>query len=336
MRDAYDEVDLRIIHALQIAPRAAWRQLAGPLGLSAATLARRWQHIVGNGDAWVSAYPSPRRVGGAAFVEITCEAGAVDDVAASISRLPLFPAAWEMSGGRDILATARATSVLELHACVRGLRATPGVRGVQSHVATRTFASAQRWRLDALDARQSRAVRALAPSPSLQPAGELDRLDQRLMVALSLDGRAPAADLARDLGVSINTVRRRMHRLIDSGELEVRCDVSRVIAGREVLAMFWLRVPPDALVETARALAGAPSIRRLSSVTGTHNLMLMAWLRHTADLPDYEALLTRMAPHTSVGERAISIRTIKHAGRVLDDDGRVREIVPLDFWQSAP
>ncbi|CAN5344832.1 hypothetical protein BH09ACT9_BH09ACT9_40940 [soil metagenome] len=49
-----DEIDLRIINALQLAPRSKWLSLAEPLELDAATLARRWNRLSESSLAWVT------------------------------------------------------------------------------------------------------------------------------------------------------------------------------------------------------------------------------------------------------------------------------------------
>ena len=40
-----DEFELELIHALQLRPRAEWAELAHPLGVSSATVARRWRSL---------------------------------------------------------------------------------------------------------------------------------------------------------------------------------------------------------------------------------------------------------------------------------------------------
>ncbi|WP_338698562.1 AsnC family protein [Streptomyces sp. Q6] len=54
---AVSEADLTLIHALQIAPRASWAQLAATLGPSAETLARRWSRLTARGHAWAGVLP---------------------------------------------------------------------------------------------------------------------------------------------------------------------------------------------------------------------------------------------------------------------------------------
>ncbi|WP_370343329.1 Lrp/AsnC family transcriptional regulator, partial [Pararhodobacter marinus] len=47
-----------------------------------------------------------------------------------------------------------------------------------------------------------------------------DDTDLRLIAALRRDGRAGLATLAADLGLSRNTLRARLNRLIETGEIQ--------------------------------------------------------------------------------------------------------------------
>ncbi|MFE5097537.1 AsnC family protein [Streptomyces sp. NPDC056638] len=61
-------MDLALVNALQLRPRASWTELAPPLGVTAGTLARRWERLTGEGLAWASAVP------GREFVRPRCTA----------------------------------------------------------------------------------------------------------------------------------------------------------------------------------------------------------------------------------------------------------------------
>ena len=70
-----DELDLRLIHALQTRARIPWTTLAGILRVDAATLMRRWRRLVDHGYVYVTALiPLPASKLALAFVEILREA----------------------------------------------------------------------------------------------------------------------------------------------------------------------------------------------------------------------------------------------------------------------
>lgn len=332
MADNYDESDLRLVHALQIVPRAPWAQLAPPLGLSAATVGRRWAAIVDRGDAWISGYITAGRMSSGAIVEVDCVPDAVSDAAADMARLPTCLSIEVTSGGRDLLVTLVTRSIPDLSNKLEILGRTTGVRRVRGNLITSIFASGASWRLDALAPGQEEAIRRLAaPTPSGR-VRQLDQLDEMLSIALSRDGRASAAELAQSLSVSINTVRRRVSGLLDSRVLEIRCDVTRAVSGHELAVTLWLVVPPQDLVGYARRVSRMREIRLVVSVAGPYNLLIAAWLRHATDLPDFESRLTHDADGVRISDRSVVLRTVKHVGRLLDDSGRVCAAVPVDVW----
>src|SRR5689334_25352106 len=64
------ELDLEIVNALQINPRAEWSRIADALGLSGPTVARRWNTLAELGQAWITPAPGQRYLsaGWSAFI----------------------------------------------------------------------------------------------------------------------------------------------------------------------------------------------------------------------------------------------------------------------------
>lgn len=53
-----DRLDLALLHALQIAPRASWTRIGQAIGVDPVTAARRWTRLTGEGYGWLTAYCS--------------------------------------------------------------------------------------------------------------------------------------------------------------------------------------------------------------------------------------------------------------------------------------
>lgn len=95
-----DETDRRLLHALQIEPRAAWADLAPVVGVDAATLARRWARLSDAGIAWVTGHSTR---GQTALLEVECDLARLDDVAAELQRDRHVAVLDHTSGSRDLL-----------------------------------------------------------------------------------------------------------------------------------------------------------------------------------------------------------------------------------------
>ncbi|ALJ19313.1 Lrp/AsnC family transcriptional regulator [Microbacterium sp. No. 7] len=332
-RRSGEEVDLQIAHALQIAPRASWSDLGDALGLSESTVARRWAHMTERGDAWLGAYvaaPHTRM----AMVMLSLLPARFDDVVGELSRVGAVGTIEEVSGRWDLLVSVTATSVSRLARTVRVVRGLDGVTDSNVVVFSGLTHHAVRWRLDALSPAQAARVAELAPQPSYAPLSRIDAFDGELAHLLSLDARTPAATLARELSVSINKVRRRLARLMDSGWLSMRCDVSMGLSGHEFVVYLYFRVPPAQLPACATALGTLPEVRLVGQLAGPHNLMCTVLLRKPQDLQPFELRLAEICPEAQIFDRTVVMRAVKRIGRVLDDAGRVQQVVALDYLRG--
>ncbi|KDN20059.1 AsnC family transcriptional regulator [Amycolatopsis rifamycinica] len=331
------EQDLKLADALQAAPRASWSTLGDALGLSAVTVARRWDALVERGDAWLTAYP-----GGAlleqltlAFVAIDCEPGAALPVAAALASDGHVATVEYVAGPCDLLVHVVAPSLRELAAHVADrIAAVPGVARVRTTLSPRMFTEGSRWRVRAISPRQREALSA-KPARHRAPL-RFDAADRALILALGADARASAAALAAALGVGATTVRRRLDGLLGRGAIRVRCEIARSVSPAPVTVTLWLRVPPDKLETTARSLAMVPEVRMCAALTGAENLMLVLWLASPPDVLAVEARLAAKLPWLEITGRAVTLRSIKLMGRLLDSAGRGTGRVPLDFWAAVP
>lgn len=327
------ELDLAIVNALQISPRAPFAAVAKALRVDAVTVARRWERMREAGLAWVTAYPLDTS-GAGAFIEIDCAPGRKAEVAATLAADPQVVTVEHTAGGRDLIATVLAPDFETLAGyVVDRLGAMSDVTGTRMHLSTRGYTEGANWRLGSLDREQREAIGALALP---RHAGSTDLAAHReLVLALGPDGRAPLTALAADLGVSVNTASRRLTRLLDSGQLALRCELARSLSGAPVSATLWADVPPEQLDAAGTHIAKMPQVRMCLGIAGPHNLMLTVWLPTVGDAHLLEVRLAQEIPHLRVAERAIALRAVKLMGRLLDPAGRAVGFVPLDVWAPS-
>ncbi|GAA4499359.1 AsnC family transcriptional regulator [Actinoallomurus oryzae] len=332
--NALRELDLALINALQIAPRAPWRLIGEVLEVNPVTAARHWERLSTEGLAWVTAYgaPSLMRSMSFALVAVHCTADRVHDVAAALADDPQAVTIAHTVGTCDLLVTVWTPDLPTLsHYLLRRLNTLPGVVSSRTSVANEMFVEGSHWRLGSLSPAQRRRLQG--GSPSRTRVAELRPEDRRLAVALSRDGRASYEELATATGASPSTVRRRLYRLLDSGALTLRCEVSRSFSGRPVSATLWIDVPHHALADAAAHLAGLPQTRMCAAVVGHSDLALTVWLRSVEELQPLEMEIAAAVPNLVVAERTLTLRHVKLMGRVLRDDGRAARAVPLDIWR---
>jgi DNA-binding Lrp family transcriptional regulator len=329
-----DEVDRRIVHALQIHPRAPWRLVGEVLAIDPVTAARRWQRMEADRLAWVTAYPrlADARNAVTAVVEFDTRPGAGSQVAETIAAQPRALNVKETAGGRDLVVSVQAPTLDELARFISlHLATVPGVTATRTHLVTAMPTEGSSWRLRSLDSDQQFRLERAAATPAGPVSDAVwDAVDARMLTLLSTDGRMPIRRLADELGTSVTTAGRRLRQLVGT-RISLRCDVARQVSGWPLSAVYFASAPADKLREISQALASVSEVRACAITAGPHNLVIDVWLRSLPDVHSLEAHLCLRLPPLRVADRAVVLRTVKHMGRLLDVDGRCRGVVPLDW-----
>jgi DNA-binding Lrp family transcriptional regulator len=325
VRDSVDEVDLALVNAVQVTPRASWTRLGRALGIDAATAARRWQRLHESGLAWVTCVVGPARHGTfcMAYLELDCAPGSLDELAARLTELDRVLYVHHLTGRFPLLAVlARPDPAAVAEYLRERIEPLPGLRDYRCELRTVGYSEPSRWRLRSLEPAQWQAL-----EPEHEPAGprggvRIDAVDQQLYELLREDGRMAYTELARRARISEPTARRRVNRLLTNRALRLRCDIAQPISGAPVTAVIWASVPASALAKAGATLAALPQVRLCCALTGPRNLLLMVWLRDPREMPELELILRERAPELTVLDRAICLRTLKQMGRLLDAQGR--------------
>ncbi|GED84290.1 Lrp/AsnC family transcriptional regulator [Streptomyces sp. 6-11-2] len=331
------EFDLALVHALQLQPRASWSELAPLLGVTSGTLARRWERLTAEGLAWVYAAPGRAfsRTRCTAFVLLRCRPGARQRLAEQVSAFEeVVTVELTAPGTADLLLDVLVPDVASLtHSLTERLAGLPGVSAVECLFATSLYTEGSRWRLHSLDSAQRGALGPPGAGPrGAASSGALDDLDRALLDALVRDGRLGLAALGERIGTSAATVRRRVHRLIDSEMIAFRCDMAPRLTGLPVSVTFRGQVPTRDLNTLHRTPATLPECRLVAAVTGTSNVLATFWLRDIGDVQRRETAMCARLPSLTVVDRIVGVRTVKRMGHLLDGDGRRTGTRPIRPW----
>ncbi|MFI2752375.1 Lrp/AsnC ligand binding domain-containing protein [Cellulomonas sp. P22] len=334
MKDVvFDDLDQRLIDALQARPRASWSSLATMLGSSAVTLSRRWERLRSSGAAWMTVAPDLSTGRGSlamgmALVELQVRTGTLHTTAAELALCPEIATLEMTSGGRSLMLTVIAGDGDALASfLVDTLESMPGVTQVHTHPASRTLMDASGWRLRAEDHDRHGpgTDRARRPMPHGELAGAIAR-------ELAKDGRASAAAVAANVGVSTRTARAAVAALVASGHLRFRTEIARPLSGWPVCSWYLIRSTPSRRDEVGRQLSQLREVRAIMQTVGTSDLAVVVWMRSLTDVQELELSIERSLPDVVIEDRVLVFRTVKLMGRLLDEDGRARGFVPLPTY----
>ena len=140
---------------------------------------------------------------------------------------------------------------------------------------------------------------------------ELDGTDQAIIEALAEDARMSFSEIARRLEVSPGMVRKRYHRLIEDGLVQVHAITNPLLTGRNVWAMVGIKVEAGRLQEVSAQIAAFEEVVYLIVVAGSQDLMAEVFARDHAHLLDF--LSTRLQKLEAVRETEVwmNLRIVK-------------------------
>ncbi|PSK99009.1 AsnC family transcriptional regulator [Murinocardiopsis flavida] len=305
-----DDLDLDLIAALQVAPRAPANVVADVLGASASTVGRRIQRlhaesllrVIGQVDWRLFSDARPRHVW------ISTVPGRAQEVAHRLAERGDTQFVAMTSGDADVYGVLHPRG----RAAVRDLLtldvpSIPGIVATRSDLVLRPVSRADSWRLRRLTPDR---VAALEPHavPAAGAHGDTDPLSpQELAVArlLHRNGRTASGEVARELGVSQSTAYRVVQSLLGRGVVRPRVEVEPALLGMGLEAVLALTVQPGAITAVADALADDPHARYVTIVAGAEALILHGVFPDEERLADF--LSVDLARLPGVGGIRVSV-----------------------------
>jgi Lrp/AsnC family leucine-responsive transcriptional regulator len=147
---------------------------------------------------------------------------------------------------------------------------------------------------------------------------KIDPVDRRLLLALSKDGRRPAADLAKELGLSRQAVTERIRDLERRRViLGYRAEVDPAALGLSVRAHVRLtldgRAPAVQHKEVLRRLSASPLVRSVHRVSGEDCVVAQVLCRR---IEDVSALLADLQATRAIASSRTSfvLQTVMERG----------------------
>src|SRR4051812_4914943 len=112
----------------------------------------------------------------------------------------------------------------------------------------------------------------------------LDELDQKVIAVLQENARTTNAEIARIVGSTEPTVRRRVDRLLDNNVIKVVAVATPVQLGYDVIAILNIQIDHSQLDTIEQALLSMPEIRFASVTFGSYDIVVEAWFQNNAEL----------------------------------------------------
>ena len=115
----------------------------------------------------------------------------------------------------------------------------------------------------------------------------MDQLDYSILSHLQSDGRRPFTEIAKELGVTEGTVRKRAMRLIEDNVVRIIGLVDPHKVGFEAPAIIQVSVTPPHLEAAAKEIESFPEVSYLLMVSGEYDLMVEVRCRDREHLSSF-------------------------------------------------
>jgi Lrp/AsnC family transcriptional regulator for asnA, asnC and gidA len=310
-----DTLERQIVAVLQVDARCSWRKAAAVLGESERTVSRKGGELLDSGMVSVCGIrPKPAAV----VVEMTCSPGTARAAAQALAQRPDTTFAYTVTGSGDCVAEVLTDRQRLGTVLAEELPATIGLTHATSYPVLRYFRTIRGWQPQALSTAQVAALqtgRPLDPG-ALDTAVELGKNDDLLVEALCADGRTTFEALARRIGVSEATARRRTEWLLETNQVELRVIVEPAALGLPVEALLWIRATPRAVGAIGAQLAALPQVRYAAAIAGDYQIVADVTLADASALYRFVTESAWAAEASSV-DTSVLLEARKRGGKQL-------------------
>jgi DNA-binding Lrp family transcriptional regulator len=321
--------DLRILRALQLAPRASFARIGEALGMHERTVSRRYRRLHREGVLRVFGVANPLALGQEVWqVRVRCRPDGAEGLAGVLAARD--DVAWVAitAAGSEVSFSIRTVSAERRDLLLtRILPRSAHVLDIQAAAVLHVFLGmgSDDWSplAEHLTVEETALLADGAVLPVRARSGlELEPHDAAILRVLARDGRASTASLAEAAGISEGRAARRLAVLIESGVVVIDVDLAAEAFGYALHASLLLRVTPARVESVGRSLAKLPEIGFVASISGVNNLLASVICRGLSDL--YAFTTARIG--TLEGIQTMEVvpyqRVVKQAGGLVVD-GRV-------------
>jgi DNA-binding Lrp family transcriptional regulator len=324
-----DDLDWKIIQAIQIDPRVGFSRAAEVLGVSEQTIGRRYRRLRADGLLRVIGLVDPRSAGQSEWVvRVGCRPGGAGPLAEALARRDDVSWVTLSAGGSEIVCSVRSrTDQQRDDLLLQRLPATSQVLSMSAHAILHRFVGGSSGDWDGYGGRLTAGQIGLlrtgiaAPTPRRDPRPDspaLEPADGPLLAELARDGRASYAALAAVTGWTQARATRRLAALQRAGIFYFDVDLATQLLGFGTSAYLFLTVEPAALAGIGAELAGHPEVPFAAAITGSASVYCSVVCRDTEEL--YRYVTTRISVVSGVRQLEISpiLRRVKQAGTRMD------------------
>ncbi|WP_262106899.1 Lrp/AsnC family transcriptional regulator [Arthrobacter sp. Marseille-P9274] len=310
-----DNLELRIVEALQIDGRASWRKIASALGENERTVARRGSEMLASGVVSVAAiHLQPASI----LIRARCTPGTIEQTLEALASRGDTSFVYAVTGPSDVVAELLTTPEAMGQLITKDLPTTPGVVNLETYPALKFYRTIGGWRLGVLSEAEAAAMGSSGGSDTflLEPMAELDPADASILECLQGDGRMGFEELGKRVGLSESTARRRVESLLSARQIQIRALIEPRSAGLPVEALIWFRLSPQRIATVADSLMMHRKVRYAAVIAGGYQLLVDVTVKSMNELNEFLSNAEWVGDVDGI-ETSLIIGARKRGGRVV-------------------
>ncbi|WP_228554033.1 Lrp/AsnC family transcriptional regulator [Catenulispora pinisilvae] len=323
--------DVRIIRALQIAPRASFASIAAALVLTERTVNRRYRRMHTDGVIRVAGVVNPGALGQSRWlVRLRCRPGSVAAIADALAKRDDVNRVAIGAAGSEVTCAIQSRDQAQREELLgQKLPRTAAVLDISAFAMLRQFMGGHGHHWAALHGVLSLEQKAMlgsdGPPFTESPVVADDPVhfsaeDEKILDSLAADGRASAVDLATVADSTPGRVSRRLRVLFHQRVVYIDVEIVPAALGYHTQANLWLRVHPSEVKNAGRTLARGPEIAFAAAISGPYNLHAVAHCRNLDELFEFTPQRIGALPGLQSMEVSPVRRHIKQAGTLTSGD----------------
>jgi DNA-binding Lrp family transcriptional regulator len=323
--------DVRIIRALQVAPRASFASIAGALGLTEGAVSRRYRRLRADGVIRVVGVVDPGALGQSRWlVRLRCRPGSVAAIADALAKRDDVSWVALSAAGSEVTCAVRSRTQEQRDDLLgQRLPRTAAVININSSAMLRQFVGGRGHYWAALRGTltpQQESILGSDGAPFTEsPVVARDPVhltpeDEKILDVLAMDGRASLVELAAAADLTPGRASRRLQTLLSHRVVHIDVEIVAVALGYHARAHLWLRVHPSVVKKVGRTLAQEPEIAFAAAVSGPDNIHAVAHCRDLDEL--FEFTSDRIGSLSGLQSMEVSplLQQIKQAGTLVSGD----------------
>lgn len=291
-----DDLDLKILTALEADGRLQTSALARKIGTSRGNAGRRLQRLLDEKISRVSTFTNPRALGyqAAAMIGIRVLPGQLNTVAEELCRRRGVLSVVVGTGRHDILIWTLFTGATEIAGFLdRELGSIAGIMSTETTIIIGwnkvSFAYASPHGEPRKGGSKKRIWADFSTPVSDDSGMTVDETDLKVLRALEADGRKPVSSVAKEIHTSRANVAARLQRLLDDGVATIVCNTSPLALGYRMFAMIGIKVTPSHLGAVVGRVCGLPNVYWVMTVAGRHDIVAWTMFADPSELAAFMA-----------------------------------------------